>query len=91
MPGTIKKVAAFFGKTYNDKQIAKLAQHLKIENFRNNQMVNQASISSAIKPEAFIRQGKIGGWKEMFTTEIEEKFSKWIADNTKDTDLTFPD
>ncbi|XP_071581502.1 sulfotransferase 4A1-like [Temnothorax nylanderi] len=91
LSGIIEKVIAFFGKTYSDKQIAKLVDHLKIENFRKNYMVNQASISSAIKPEAFIRQGKVGGWKEVFTAEIEEKVSKWIAHNTKDTDLTFPD
>ncbi|XP_011883460.1 PREDICTED: sulfotransferase 1C4-like [Vollenhovia emeryi] len=91
LPETIKKVSAFLGKTYSDEQVAKLEEHLKIENFRKNDMVNQTSVDSKMKPEAFVRQGKIGSWKETFTTEIEKKFSKWIADNTKDTDLTFPD
>ncbi|XP_011684337.1 PREDICTED: sulfotransferase 1C4-like [Wasmannia auropunctata] len=90
LPGTIKKIAAFFGKAYSDEQIAKLAEHLKIENFRKNPMVNQPSPSSTMNPEAFIRQGQVNSWKEMFTSEIEEKFNKWVADNLKDTDLTFP-
>ncbi|XP_011647911.1 sulfotransferase 1C4-like [Pogonomyrmex barbatus] len=90
LPGTIKKVAVFFGKSYNDEMIAKLIEHLKIENFRKNPMVNEASPGLAIQPEAFIRQGATGGWKKMFTPEIEEKFSKWIADNLKDSDLVFP-
>ncbi|XP_011883396.1 PREDICTED: sulfotransferase 4A1-like isoform X2 [Vollenhovia emeryi] len=90
LPKNIRKIAAFFGKNYSDEQMAKLAEHLKIENFRKNRMVNQPSPNDTIKSELFVRQGKIGGWKDMFTPEIEEKFSKWIADNLKDTDLTFP-
>jgi len=65
-----------------------LVEHLKIENFRKNPMVNQPS--TAIQPDMFIRQGITGGWKKVFTPELEEKFSKWITDNLKDTDLAFP-
>ncbi|XP_039312928.1 sulfotransferase 4A1 [Solenopsis invicta] len=86
--GNIKKIAAFFDKTYNDEQIAGLVEHLKIENFRKNPMVNQPSPN--MQPDMFIRQGKVGGWKEWFTPEIEEKFNKWITNNLKDTDLAFP-
>ncbi|XP_067213356.1 sulfotransferase 4A1-like [Linepithema humile] len=91
LPGVIEKVATFFGKSYSEEQIAKLVKHLNIDNFRKNPMVNQASPNNnRMKPEKFIRQGKTGGWKEIFTPEIEEKFNKWIADNLKNTDLTFP-
>ncbi|XP_011706861.1 PREDICTED: sulfotransferase family cytosolic 1B member 1-like [Wasmannia auropunctata] len=90
LPGNIRKITAFFDKSYSDEQIAKLVEHLKIENFRKNPMVNQLSSPNVIKPEMFIRQGMTGSWKEMFTPEIEEKFNKWITDNLKDTDLIFP-
>ncbi|KAG5316748.1 ST1C4 Sulfotransferase, partial [Acromyrmex insinuator] len=90
LPGNIKKIATFFDKTYSDEQIAKLEEHLKIENFRKNSMVNQPSPDTVIPSEVFIRQGTTDGWKKMFTSEIEERFSKWIADNLKDTDLSFP-
>jgi len=53
-------------------------------------MVNQPSFDIVISPDTFIRQGTTRGWKKVFTPEIEEKFSKWITDNLKDTDLTFP-
>jgi len=87
---SIKKVATFFGKTYNNEQIAKLTEHLNIENFRKNSMVNQPA-PGQINPELFIRQGKTdGSWKEMFTPELEKRFNEWIADNLKDTDLVFP-
>lgn len=90
MSDVIKQVATFFDKSYSEEQIAKLAKHLNIDNFRKNPMVNQASPHNQMKEEMFIRQGKVGGWKEVFTPEIDEKFNKWIADNLKDTDLTFP-
>ncbi|XP_011164502.2 sulfotransferase 1C4 isoform X2 [Solenopsis invicta] len=90
LSGNIKKIVAFFDKTYSDEQIAKLVEHLKIENFRKNPMVNQPSPDNVMQSDMFIRQGIIGGWKEMFTPEIENKFSKWISDNLKDTDLIFP-
>jgi len=53
-------------------------------------MVNQPTYDSVIPPDMFIRQGTTGGWIKVFTPEIEEKFSKWITDNLKDTDLAFP-
>ncbi|XP_011705425.1 PREDICTED: sulfotransferase 4A1-like [Wasmannia auropunctata] len=90
LPGNIRKIAAFFEKSYSDEQIATLVEHLKIENFRKNPMVSQPASTNVIRPEMFIRQGMIGRWKEMFTPEIEERFNKWITDNLKDTDLTFP-
>jgi len=80
----------FYGKTYNNEQIAKLTEHLNIENFRKNSMVNQLEQAGRIKPELFIRQGKTGNWKEIFTPELEKKFNEWIVDNLKDTDLVFP-
>ncbi|KYN08201.1 Sulfotransferase 1C4 [Cyphomyrmex costatus] len=90
LPSNIKKVITFFDKTYSNEQITKLVEHLNIENFRKNPMVNQPISDIVIKSNAFIRQGTTGGWKQMFTPEIEEKFNKWITDNLRDTDLAFP-
>jgi len=53
-------------------------------------MVNQPSPDTVIPSDVFIRQGTTDGWKKMFTSEIEERFNKWITDNLKDTDLSFP-
>ncbi|XP_072747004.1 sulfotransferase 1B1-like [Anoplolepis gracilipes] len=86
----IKKIATFFGKTYNEVQIVKLAEHLNIENFRKNPMVNRHMPTQRGNPKVFIRQGKTDGWKELFTLELEKRFNKWIVDNLKDTDLIFP-
>ncbi|KYN41324.1 Sulfotransferase 4A1 [Trachymyrmex septentrionalis] len=90
LPAIIKTIAVFFDKAYSNEQIVKLMEHLKIENFRKNPMVNQPSPRSVMEPKQFVRKGKVNAWKETFTPEIEEKFNKWIADNLKDTDLRFP-
>ncbi|XP_077273363.1 sulfotransferase 4A1-like isoform X2 [Temnothorax americanus] len=75
---------------YSDEKIIKLVDYIRIENFRKNPMVNQPTSDIVMPPEMFIRQGRTGGWKEVFTPEIEERFSKWIMDNLKDTNLAFP-
>lgn len=70
--------------------ISKLIDHLQIDNFRNNPMVNTATPDNKIESNIFVRRGKVGGWKDIFTKELEEKFDAWIKENMKDTDLTFP-
>ncbi|EFN88432.1 sulfotransferase 4A1 [Harpegnathos saltator] len=90
LPGSIRKIAAFYGKSYGDEQIAKLVDHLNINKFRENKMVNTLQRGISAKPHAFIRRGIVGGWKDDFTPEIETRFNKWIVDNMKDIDLVFP-
>lgn len=92
LPGMIKKIAKFLNKSYTDEEIAKLAEHVRFDNFVKNPMVNSPvpNNSDALPPTMFIRKGKVGGWKEIFTPELEAKFDAWIEENLKDTDLVFP-
>jgi len=91
-PKAIKKVAKFLGKTYNDEEINKVANYLKIENFRNNPMVNGSELRacSIIDDGNFVRKGGIDGWKDLFTPELNTRADKWIEKNLRDTDLRFP-
>lgn len=88
----IKKVAKFLGKTYTDEEIDKVADYLKISHFRNNRMVNNSELSACgiVEEGEFVRKGGIGGWKNMFTEELDERADKWIKQNLRDTDLRFP-
>lgn len=81
----------------NEDQIAKLADYLNIENFRNNPAVNQHElrelrILNSTEP-SFVRNGKSTrkGWQKEYTPEIIERVEKWIAKNLADTTLRFPD
>ncbi|XP_044021341.1 sulfotransferase 1C4-like [Aphidius gifuensis] len=86
--GTINKVADFLGKKYTEKDIDELANHLDIDNFRKNKMVNDLKGFSKVK-SVFIGKGLVGGWKEQIPPEVEAEIDEWIAENLKDSDLTF--
>lgn len=91
-PKAINKVAKFLGKTYTDEEIEKVANYLNIKNFRKNQMVNSSELRACgiIEEGNFVRKGGIGGWKEVFTRELDARADKWIEENLRDTDLRFP-
>ena len=38
---------------------------------------------------SFIRKGKVGEWRELFSPQRIEDWRKWIAEETKGTDLKF--
>ncbi|KAF7992187.1 hypothetical protein HCN44_001512 [Aphidius gifuensis] len=86
---TIKKVSHFLDKTYSDEEIQRLVCHLDIDKFRNNPMVNSVVGLPNIK-SCFIGQGKIGGYKEVISDEIDKEIDEWIYENLKDCDINFP-
>ncbi|XP_063222115.1 sulfotransferase 1C4-like [Bacillus rossius redtenbacheri] len=94
MPGTIRKVAMFLGKQMTDAQVHKLADHMHIDNFRNNPSVNMDVLDKlgiiSKNEQSFIRKGKPGGWASEFTPEMKESCDKWIEENLSNTDLRFP-
>lgn len=63
MTSTINKVGKFFNKSYNDQQVAKLADHLSIENFRKNSSVNFDVLKDLgilkTGEQGFIRKGTV--------------------------------
>ncbi|XP_033231019.1 sulfotransferase 4A1-like [Belonocnema kinseyi] len=88
-----KKVANFLGKNYSENQLTELLNHLSIEKFRKNPMVNlndlyECGIFSS--RQFFIGKGKTGHWKEFFSADMEKEADEWIEQNLKDTDLVFP-
>jgi len=89
----IRKVAKFLGKSYSDEQVDKLASHLHIDNFKKNPYVNGESGKDTgfmHKDRGnFIRKGKTGDWKNHFTPEMNARFSRFMAEAMKGTDLNF--
>lgn len=54
-------MADFYGKTVSEEQLQELAQHLNIDNFKNNKSVNMQDLNEAgvfRADGAFIRKGK---------------------------------
>ncbi|XP_065570702.1 sulfotransferase 1C4-like [Artemia franciscana] len=88
----LKKISAFLGKEYTDKDYEILKNHLVIDSFKKNPAVNNTDLQREgflQKDGSFVRKGKTGDWQSHFTTEMSFRFDKWIAENSKDTSLIF--
>ncbi|XP_018564270.1 estrogen sulfotransferase-like [Anoplophora glabripennis] len=89
----IVEVSNFLEKTMSDEQISKLADYLRIDNFRKRDQLklnSMLNIISARDPYQHVRTGKSGDWDEYFTQELEARANKWIEENYKNTTLRFP-
>jgi len=72
--------------------VNKVIDYLDIKNFRKNAMVNGSEMKACyiMQNDDFVRKGGSGGWKNMFTPEINIEVDKWIEENLSDTNLRFP-
>ncbi|XP_057376595.1 sulfotransferase 1E1-like [Daphnia carinata] len=90
--GEIEKVADFLGQTPSDEQLTKITNHLRFENLRHNDSVNNElgkRTGFMNKDGNFMRKGKTGDWKNHFSPELNSKIDKWIEKNLKGSDLSF--
>ncbi|RWS02968.1 sulfotransferase family cytosolic 1B member 1-like protein [Dinothrombium tinctorium] len=80
---TVKRIAQFTDKPISDDFIRKLANHCSFDRMRSNNAVNRVNIplrnffdQSQVK---FMRKGKIGDWKNMFTESQEREFDDFYG------------
>ncbi|CAG4906951.1 unnamed protein product [Colias eurytheme] len=94
LAGCLKRTAKFFGKSYSEEQIQELCEHLKFENFKKNDSVNRLQVMQELgvvnQQNTFIREGKVGGWRDYFQGEMETEVENWMKENLADTDFKFP-
>ena len=60
--GEIAKVAKFLGKQLSEDQLNKLTEHLRFDNFKNNEAVNNEAAKEMglfNKEGSFIRKGRL--------------------------------
>lgn len=94
---TIRKVAAFLGKSLTDADVERLNIYLGIDNFKNNPAVNQCEMKAvkilSDKEQSFVRNGKsvVDGWQKEYTPEIIERVERWMERHLAETDMRFPD
>lgn len=80
----------------SDADVKRLAEHLRIENFRKNTAVNEndgLDLGTTNPGEqSFIRRGltTLNGWQEEYTPEIAERAELWIRKFLANTPLKFP-
>ncbi|KAJ8957748.1 hypothetical protein NQ318_017646 [Aromia moschata] len=68
-----------------EEQVIKLEKHLNIENFRSNKSVTRINTYYWFGKEderQIVRKGGLGGWRNYFPPDLNEKANKWIKENS---------
>ncbi|XP_030270867.1 sulfotransferase family 5A, member 1 [Sparus aurata] len=75
--GTIKRVSSFLQCPLMDDEVNNCVKHCSFSSMKDNKMVNYTQIAEEIMDHSkgsFMRKGKIGDWKNMFTEEQNQYF-----------------
>ncbi|KAK4026522.1 hypothetical protein OUZ56_015517 [Daphnia magna] len=92
LKGEISKVATFLNQSPTDEQLDKITEHLRFDNFQQNEAVNNEAGKKMgwLNPDGrFIRKGKTGDWKNHFSPELNSRIDQWIEKNLARSDLKF--
>ncbi|KAF4524756.1 hypothetical protein B566_EDAN013825 [Ephemera danica] len=86
LPGTVRQVAEFLDKTLTEANVQRLAEHLNIDNCRQNPSYNMdlQSFRAFMSPgeQGFVRNGAVGGWRhEGFDAKLSARADAWITEN----------
>ena len=84
----IKELCDFLQHPLSEDKVDRLCDHVKFENMRQNPYVNP-SAAKEIQGEDknFMRKGQVGDWRNYFDDERNQKWTRWIAENTRGTGL----
>ena len=84
----IKDLCTFLDQPLTEGQMARLAEHLKFDNMKNNPNCNPTA-GCEWHGGDFMRKGKVGDWRNYFSQEMGEKWDEWIEQNVNGTGLEF--
>lgn len=91
---TIRVVANFLDKNLSDEDVARLVDHLSIENCKNNPSMNGAELKAVgilnHNTQGFIRKGRVNSSEQELTDELKQRIRKWTLYNLEGSDLRFP-
>ncbi|XP_073256032.1 sulfotransferase 1B1-like [Porites lutea] len=85
-PLHVRMIANFLNKQLSDELINRIAEQCTFKNMKKNE------ISYKIRNEdssLLLRKGVVGGWKNYFTPELNERFEKEVLEKLKGTGLEF--
>lgn len=86
----IRRTAKFLDVNIRDKELEKLHDYLSIESMRKNPAVNFEDFPMfqlGLEKISFLKNGKVGRYKEVMSKEIEEEFDKWIEEYSEKINL----
>ncbi|GFO43020.1 sulfotransferase [Plakobranchus ocellatus] len=78
----VRIVAEFLGKSLTDEQVARIVKHCSFDSMKNNNTVNYEWFKRkglARKEPKFLRNGKVGDWKNHLSPDIVKQFDEIVA------------
>lgn len=90
--GAIKRVSSFLQCPLVEDEVSTCVKHCSFNSMKHNKMVNYTLVPQEIMDHSkgsFMRKGKIGDWKNMFTEEQNEYFNCVYKSKMKDCTLEF--
>ncbi|AWP01465.1 putative sulfotransferase family cytosolic 2B member 1-like [Scophthalmus maximus] len=90
--GAIKRVSSFLQCPLVEDEVNNCVQHCSFSKMKNNKMVNYTLITNDIidhSKGSFMRKGKTGDWKNMFTVEQNQYFESVFTSKMHDCNLEF--
>nr|XP_029731853.1 sulfotransferase 1A1-like [Aedes albopictus] len=83
--GILRKMCSFFGKSYTDEQLAKLAEHLSFDTMKKNPSANQTQLLKTLETVRntkinfnFMRKGQLGCYKDELTPEFTQRLQEHV-------------
>jgi len=79
----VTELATFLGVALTEDQIATIASQCSFDQMKNNDQLNKKQtwgktwVDFTVSP--FMRSGKIGDWKNHFSSDLDEVVNTWIA------------
>ncbi|KAM9366978.1 sulfotransferase family 5A, member 1 [Symphorus nematophorus] len=90
--GTIKRLSSFLQCPLVEDEVNKCVKHCSFTSMKDNKMVNYTLIPEDIMNHSkgsFMRKGKIGDWKNMFTEEQNQYFKSVFKSKMHNCTLEF--
>jgi hypothetical protein len=82
----IARLADFLGYALSPETLERIRQKTTFSSMKNDTFSNMHEIEDF---EGFFRKGKIGSWKERFTTGQARRFDRLIEERLRGSGLTF--
>ena len=86
----LKRIASFLKRDLDGEKLDKIAAHVQFANMKSNPMTNLFS-TGIFKEDLFLRQGKVGGWKDYFNEDQNKFMEEFYMKAIQELGLSFKD